>query len=73
MSVNEVVRISNVLHVQCEKHGTHPHAITSAVKGFEGAYCQLCWLETLGPPLHTVYREADWNWKQAIKAKGEKA
>jgi hypothetical protein len=37
--------------ITCPKHGEHPHTIVSTIKGFEGAWCQICWLESLGEPL----------------------
>ena len=37
--------------INCPKHGEHHHAIVSTVPGHEGAWCQLCWLESLGPSL----------------------
>lgn len=37
--------------VTCPKHGEHPHSIVSTIKGHEGSWCQLCWLESLGDPL----------------------
>lgn len=37
--------------VICPKHGEHEHAITSNIPGHEGAWCQLCWLESLGPSM----------------------
>ena len=37
--------------VICPKHGEHEHAITSNIPGHEGAWCQICWLESLGPSL----------------------
>ena len=40
-----------LLQVHCPKHGTHPHTITCNVKGNEGTWCQLCWIETLGQSL----------------------
>lgn len=41
-------------HITCTKHGTHPHIITSTIDGHEGHWCQICWLETLGPSLPLV-------------------
>lgn len=35
--------------VNCTKHGKHEHSIVSTIKGHEGAWCQICWLESLGP------------------------
>ena len=37
--------------ITCPKHGEHPHSIVSNIKGHEGAWCQICWLESLGAPL----------------------
>lgn len=42
--------LSNVI-VFCPKHGEHEYAITSVIPGHEGAWCQLCWIETWGPSL----------------------
>jgi len=41
-------------HVACSKHGTHNNYISSTIKGHEGHWCMLCWLESLGPSLPTV-------------------
>lgn len=35
----------------CEKHGEVGEVITSNIKDFEGAWCQRCFLESLGKPL----------------------
>ena len=43
-----------VTFVICPKHGKHHHTISSTIPGYEGAWCQLCWLETLGPPFESV-------------------
>lgn len=37
--------------VICPKHGEHEYAITSTIPGHEGAWCQLCWLESMGQSL----------------------
>lgn len=37
--------------VICPKHGEHEYTITSNIPGHEGAWCQICWLESLGPSL----------------------
>jgi hypothetical protein len=37
--------------VMCPTHGETPHSILSNIKGHEGAWCQICWLEKLGPSL----------------------
>jgi hypothetical protein len=42
------------LKVICPKHGTHNQYIQSTVKGHEGQWCMLCWLESLGDPLPTL-------------------
>jgi hypothetical protein len=36
--------------ITCPKHGEHPHCIISNIKGHEGVWCQICWLESLGTP-----------------------
>ena len=40
------VRIKYKVH--CAKHGSHEHVIRSDIKGYEGCWCQLCWIESLG-------------------------
>jgi hypothetical protein len=42
------------LKIVCPKHGTHDQYINSTVKGYEGNWCMLCWLESLGNPLPTI-------------------
>jgi hypothetical protein len=42
------------LKIVCPKHGTHDQYISSTVKGHEGNWCMLCWLESLGDPLPTI-------------------
>jgi hypothetical protein len=37
--------------VVCPKHGEHADVIISSIEGHEGTWCQICWLETLGPSL----------------------
>ena len=37
--------------VICPKHGKHANSIVSRVEGHEGVWCQICWLETLGPTM----------------------
>jgi len=46
--------------VTCPKHGEHPHAITSNIKGHEGQWCQICWVETLGEPLPAVFKRVPY-------------
>lgn len=40
-----------MIQILCPEHGTHEHAIVSDIPGHEGAWCQMCWLESLGPSL----------------------
>lgn len=40
--------------VNCPKHGIHEYNITSTIPNHEGVWCQLCWLESLGPSLEYV-------------------
>ena len=42
---------AEIITVICPKHGEHDHAIVSNIDGHEGVWCQLCWLESLGPSL----------------------
>jgi hypothetical protein len=37
--------------VTCPKHGEHEYVIESNIPGFQGVWCQICWLESLGPSL----------------------
>lgn len=37
--------------VICPKHGEHEYAIASSIPGHEGYWCQICWLESLGPKI----------------------
>jgi hypothetical protein len=37
--------------VICPKHGKHEHSIVSRIEGHEGVWCQICWLESLGPTM----------------------
>ena len=43
--------ITQIITVVCPKHGAHEFAVLSDIPGHEGAWCQLCWLESLGPSL----------------------
>jgi hypothetical protein len=45
--------------VICPKHGTRPHTISSNIPGYEGTWCMLCWLETLGPSLPLVEEQSN--------------
>ena len=49
--------------VTCPKHGEHNHVISSTVKGYEGHWCQLCWLEMLGEPLPAVFKRVPYEEK----------
>lgn len=42
---------NGIIIVTCPKHGQHEYAITSDIPGHEGAWCQICWLESLGESL----------------------
>ena len=44
--------------IVCPKHGTHNQYISSNIKGHEGQWCMLCWLESLGPSLPVVAANA---------------
>ena len=44
-------QVGEIILVSCPKHGEHEHTIVSNIEGHEGAWCQLCWLESLGPSL----------------------
>jgi len=37
--------------VICPKHGEHSNSIVSNIKGHEGVWCQICWIESLGESL----------------------
>lgn len=39
---------------RCPAHGEVAAVITSTIPGHEGAWCQLCWLASLGPPIPRV-------------------
>jgi hypothetical protein len=40
----------------CPKHGKTEYVIESTIPGHEGVWCQLCWLESLGPSLPYIKR-----------------
>ena len=46
--------------IVCPKHGTHKHYISSDIEGYQGNWCMLCWLESLGPSLPIVELEESW-------------
>ena len=37
--------------VICPKHGTHANSIVSKINDHKGVWCQICWLESLGPSM----------------------
>jgi len=45
--------------INCPKHGIHGHVIHSSIAGYKGDWCQICWLETLGPSLSLVTEDAN--------------
>ena len=45
--------------INCPKHGVHEHIITSTIIGHTGQWCQICWLETLGPSLSPQGEEVE--------------
>jgi hypothetical protein len=45
--------------IVCPKHGTHKHYISSTVENYEGHWCMLCWLESLGPSLPAIEQSND--------------
>ena len=49
------------LEVFCPKHGNHTHTLSSTIPGHEGAWCMMCWLESLGPslPYKSVVQEIE--------------
>ena len=53
--INEEFKLEQTM-VECPKHGTHKYSIVSTIDGHEGVWCQICWIETLGPslPSHKV-------------------
>lgn len=55
--MNYVIRSQT--YVICPKHGKHVHILRSTIPGHEGAWCNICWLESLGPPLPTT--TGPWN------------
>ncbi len=46
--------------ITCPKHGEHKHVIHSSIKGYEGQWCQLCWIEMLGDPLPAVLKNVPY-------------
>ena len=47
------LKVSQKLIV-CPIHGKHKQYISSDIKGYEGHWCMLCWLESLGPSLSII-------------------
>ena len=44
-------QVPSTITVICPKHGEHEYAIESTIPGHEGVWCQLCWMESMGPSL----------------------
>ena len=40
--------------IVCLKHGKHKYYISSDIERYQGNWCMLCWLESLGPSLPLV-------------------
>ena len=55
-----VTNKQHIPFVTCPKHGRHSHTIHSTIPGHEGRWCQICWLETLGPALPVSYGGQTW-------------
>ena len=45
--------------IVCPKHGTHNKYISSDINGYEGHWCMLCCLESLGPSLPVIEESND--------------
>ena len=45
--------------IVCPKHGTHNQYISSDINGYEGHWCMLCCLESLGPSLPVIEESND--------------
>lgn len=54
------------LTVICPVHREHEYAIESNIDGHEGVWCQICWLESLGPSL--PYRRLEENHQTMAQA-----
>jgi len=50
---------TNQPKINCPKHGVHNQIITSTVDGYQGQWCMLYWLESLGPSLALVDDDND--------------
>lgn len=62
MSPDSPVNVEDLNHMMrvqamCPKHGTTEYVIESTIPGHEGVWCQLCWLESLGPSLPYIKRK----------------
>ena len=51
--------------VSCSKHGEHSYIIQSTNPNHKGVWCQICWLETLGPPLPSVQKIVPLNTEES--------
>lgn len=54
-------QVPSTITVICPKHGEHEYAIESTIPGHEGVWCQLCWMESMGPSL--PYRRENTNFQ----------
>ena len=57
--------------INCPKHGEHTHVIHSTIPNNQGVWCQICWLDTLGPALPSVFKRVPLN-NEAAHGIGEK-
>ena len=53
-TTSSVVMTSTKHYVICPKHGKVANFISSWISGHEGHWCQLCFLDMLGPPLEFI-------------------
>ena len=47
LDITESFPVFQNIEINCDKHGVHGHIITSNIKGYEGNFCKLCWLDAL--------------------------
>lgn len=52
--VNNNLSVLTQEYIVCPKHGKHQHIISSTIQGHAGKWCQICWLESLGPSLTVI-------------------
>lgn len=51
---NDTLRFYTPPLYRCPVHGDVSEVITSTIAGHEGAWCQRCWLASLGLPIPRV-------------------